>query len=182
MDISSEQLKKILLITFGTLIALLILINIMRYFNSLPGYQDTVYPTLVPQSQSQHEDIFPTQKPSEVNQQLVDILNHRAILSDQEKQSIASLSAELILHPHRDTDFEITYSPILNLFFIRKRGNTDDNVLIEYLADPTLRKMYRENGFYRLFVISKNSAEYSKYVFERQYNEVRSKLSPDKRP
>lgn len=176
MDLSSERIKKILLIAFGVLIAILVLINIMRYFNSLPGYDITVFPTAVPQSQSQHEDTFPTPKPEQVRAELERILSNRADLSEIQRTSIASLSAELVLHPYRGTDLEITYSPVLNLFFIRKRGATDDAALLDFLKDPVLRRMYRENEAYRLFVISRNSAEYSRYVYERQFNEINSKL------
>lgn len=178
---SDERVKKILLITFGVLIGLLVLINIVRYVNTLPSSEITIYPTTVPESQSQHESAFPTQNPEQVSAELERILNDRAVPSETEKASIASLSAELVLHPYRGTDFEIIYSPILNLFFLKMRGNTDDALIVDYLKDPVLRKMYRENGYYRLFVISRASAEYSRYAYERQYNEVRSKLPPDKR-
>lgn len=175
MDLSTISIKKVLLITFGVLIGLLILLNITRYISSLPGYIPNVYPTGVPESQSQHEDIFPTLKPSAVDQELEHILNNRADLSAVQKESIASLSGELILHPHRGTDFEIAYSPILNLFFVRLRGNSDDKTMIEYLKDPVMRRLYQENTAYRLFVFTKSSAEYSRSAFEQQYSQLINK-------
>lgn len=176
MDLSDERLKRILLITFGVLILILVLINIMRYVNSLPGYIPTVYPTPVGQSQSQRQDVFPTLKPAEVRSELTEILNKRAILTDTEQESISSLSAELALHPYRGEEFQITYSPILNLFFIRKRSAAVEPALKDFFANPVLYRMYLNNDQYRLFVITRSSAEFARFAFERQYNEINSKL------
>lgn len=175
MDLSTIGIKKLLLITFGVLIGLLILINIVRYINSLPSYLPNVYPTGVPESQSQHEGTFPTLKPSAVDEELEEILNNRADLSTVQKDSIASLSGELILHPYRGSDFEITYSPILNLFFVRLRGNSNEKTLLDYLKDPVMRRLYQENTAYRLFVLTKSSAEYARSAFEQQYSQLNNK-------
>lgn len=176
MDLSDERLKKILFITFALLIGILMLTNIIRHFSSLPNSTTEVFPTIAQASPVRRTDIFPTLKPSEVKVELEEILSKRADLSSIQKASIASLSAELVLHPKMDTDLEITYSPTLNLFFVRKRSSTDDTLILDYLTDPVIKRMYVDNSAYRLFVFTKGSAEYSKYVFERQYNELRNKL------
>lgn len=182
MDLSNERLRYVLFISTGILVGLLLLINIVRYANTIPDYETTVYPTIAQGGAGRGGDLFPTLKPSEVNQELEEILNKRADLSTIQKEAVASLSAELVLHPKRDQEFEITYSPMLNLFFVRKRGNADDAIILEYLKDPVMQRLYQENSAYRLFVFSRGSAEYSKYVFERQYKDIRSKLPEENRP
>ncbi|MBI1863565.1 hypothetical protein HYS00_05615 [Candidatus Microgenomates bacterium] len=176
MDLSNDRVKQIVLITFGVLMLIMLLLNITRYLSSLPGYTPTVYPTAVPNSQSQHEDIFPTLKPVEVQGELQEILNKRAELSPIETEAVSSISANLILHPYRGGDFEVTYSPILNLFFIRKRSGGAEPALKDFFSDPVLYNMYINNDRYRLFVITRSNVEFARYAFERQFSEITSRI------
>lgn len=175
MDFSDDRLKQIILITFGALIFILVILNVFRYINSLPGYVPTVYPTAVPKSQTQREDVFPTLKPSEVTRELEEILTKRQDMTPTETEAVASFSANLALHPYRGSDFEISYSPILNLFFIRKRSATVEPALQDFFANPVIYNMYINNDQYRLFVITRSSAEFARYAFERQFNEINAR-------
>jgi len=97
------------------------------------------------------------------------------IYNNQDQTQAVKNLANQLTSIMRTEDFDMAYSPLVNLFFVQKKTPLAEQKIKEFLRDPILIELYNKNDVYRYFNIGTVSVDYAQYKYEEKYSNSRLK-------